>query len=185
MENTADYKNIIIAPRPLDLTVYFILGICLLLPGAMLLFASLFALVNHLYRDFIIGLFFATLPLGLGAIAFIASAKGRTRIFFDIKNNHIRIIKRGAKEKLIEIDKVDSLHSQRVTYPFPGIRKYSLNAIVVGGNESIKLFDETLITPAIRWEVLAKKLAHKIDKPLKAESRVEDKNLSLFNLGGK
>ena len=33
MGRKSNFSNIIIAPRSLDLTVYFVLGICLLIPG--------------------------------------------------------------------------------------------------------------------------------------------------------
>ena len=185
MGRKSNFSNIIIAPRSLDLTVYFVLGICLLIPGAMLIFAALFSLLYNSFKDFFLGLLFSALPLGFGVLAFFASAKGRARIFIDIENNNIKIMRSSSKEKIIEIDKIGSFCSKRVTYPFPGLRKYSLDAKNVGGNESIKLFDETLITPAIKWEIFAKKLARRINKPLKTESHVEDKNLSLFNLGSK
>lgn len=184
MANNMKKHNIIIAPRSLDLMMYFILGICLLIPGTMLFFASLFALINSLFKDFIIGLFISAVPLGLGTLAIIMSAKGRARIFFDRKNKNMSVLRRGSKEEKIEVDKIDSFHSLRVTYPFPGLRKFSLN-VIIGGKESIKLFDESLITTATRWEAFAKKLAQKIRKPLKSDSRVEDKKLSLFNLSGK
>lgn len=184
MKKKINLRDSIVAPRPLDLTVYFVLSICLFVPGAMLLFAALFALMNNSFKDFLIGFSVSVLPIGLGALSFFMSAKSRTRILFDQENNHISVLRRGAEEKIIEVERIEHFYSKRVTYPFPGTRKYSLD-VILDGNESIRLFDELLITPAIKWERFAEKLARKIKKPLKAESCVEDKKLSLFNMNSK
>lgn len=184
MKNNTELRDIIIAPRSFELMVYHMLGICMIVPGTIILLISLFALMNSNIKDFIIGVLISLLPLGLGALSISVSKKNRIRILFDKDLKSMKVVKKSTKERVFDVDQIISLHSQQVIHPLPGTRKYKLNA-KISKDETINLFNEDLLSSGVRWDLFAERLACKIKKPLKKESWVEDKNISPFNLSGK